>query len=224
MAPFTIVVPRYPIAKKISSSSGVRPSRFRGEEKARNSRAILSRFSSICACWRKASNDGCFSAGNGPTRSVPPWTGSDFLLMMSDDHIPLALSSVRAKHPIAQHADPFDLKFDDVAVLQPSVEFQAAASSYGPGAEEFSGTKRLSARHIRDHLLEGVQHSAAVGIGPRLAIDRRAHGEVIRIWNLVGRHNPGPKHVSRVEALSLCGAEHPLHLLELRIACREIVV
>ena len=132
--------------------------------------------------------------------------------------------SVCAVHPIAQYAEPLDLKLDDVAMFQIAVQLQAAAIAHCARAEELARMDRFVARDIGDQFLEGEEHIGGGAARPGFAVDPDGHGELVGIGDLIGGNEPGPQNVSAIEAFALRRAHQAFHLGMLRVPGGEVVV
>ena len=132
----------------------------------------------------------------------------------ADDHRPhyhrtrcggrLAVRLLPTDHRVAQDADALDLRLDHVA--RPQVERRRVLGEAGhardrPGREHVAGRvaeRRVVAEDLRDR----HAHPAGVRRLPHLAVHAQLHREVVRVGDLVGRHDPRPERAEGVDRLA----------------------
>ena len=127
---------------------------------------------------------------------------------------------------VAQHADPLDLGLHHVAGLE--VERRGVVAEAGDARSPCRSRRtsparvaerRVVAEDLRDrHATCGVE----CDVLPRLAVHAQLHRQVVRIGDLVGRHDPRPERAERVDRLA--EREHAgAHLAPLDVARGDVV-
>src|SRR5437588_27525 len=108
--------------------------------------------------------------------------------------------SALLSHLVADRSDPLDPDLDHVAGLE---EFAASGANPGrrPGQDQIAGMKGQPRRKMRDLLGEAEDHLGGVRILLDGAVDPQLDGEVLRVWALACRHDPGAQRAGAVEAL-----------------------
>src|SRR3546814_4428492 len=109
------------------------------------------------------------------------------------------------------------------SIQQIAAMLETAAVADGARAEELARIHGLVGRDARQQILELVVDGAGIAVAPGLAVDPRPHAQIVRIADLVQRHQERPHAVAGIEILALAGPEHALHLQPLGVARREIV-
>src|SRR5277367_2945060 len=71
-------------------------------------------------------------------------------------------------HPIAKHADLFDLQFDDVAAIDPTVKLEPAARADRAGTDDVAGQDFIVLGQEFDHLLKLPVNGAGVTVAPQI--------------------------------------------------------
>ena len=114
------------------------------------------------------------------------------------------------------------------SITSPGLRYSEAASSLKPATpltvpvDTTSPAEYPSARVVREDLRDRHRHVAAVRLLPRLAVDAQLHPQVVRIADLVGRHDPGPERAERVDRLA--EREHAgAHLAPLDVSRGDVV-
>jgi hypothetical protein len=127
---------------------------------------------------------------------------------------------------VAEHADPLDLGLDHVP--RPEVEPPALLLRLEPGDPRDGAGREDVARAVAERrevaqdLGDRHAHPARVRLLPPLAVDAQLHREIVRVGDLVGRHDPRPEGAERVDRLA--EAEHArAHLTALDVARRDVV-
>ena len=102
-------------------------------------------------------------------------------------------------------AEPLDAERDDVAGLEVSAArlHAHAHARRRAGGDDVAGQQRHVARDVGDERGDAEDHRPRVAALPALAVDVEPHVEVLRILDLVGRHEPRPERSERVAALAL---------------------
>src|SRR4051812_14506107 len=111
-------------------------------------------------------------------------------------HAPLQTRSGLGPHVDFHLADLLDRALETVAVLE------LAYASRRPRGDEVARTQREHAGEEPDVLAHAADHVAGVRLHLGLAVLLDAHGEVLRIGDLVARDDPRPEPGERVEALA----------------------
>ena len=138
----------------------------------------------------------------------------------------LAVALLPRDDRVAQHADPLDLGLDDVAGLEVEplallLRLEARDARDGAGREDVARAV-AERREVAEDLRDRHAHAARVRLLPRLAVDAQLHREVVRVGDLVRRHDPRPERAERVDRLA--EAEHArAHLAALDVAGGDVV-
>ena len=136
----------------------------------------------------------------------------------------LAVPVLPRDHRVAQHADLLDLGLHHVAGLQVQrrrVRGEPGHARHGSRREHVS--RGVSQRRVvGDDLRDRHGHPAGVGRLPRLAVHAQLHRQVVRVGDLVRRHDPRAERAERVDRLA--EREHArLHLSPLDVAGGDVV-
>src|SRR5215218_4547315 len=95
-------------------------------------------------------------------------TTKAILLSFLSDHIP-------------EDADALYLHLDDVSLVQVAIRLDACSARGRPRTEDLARVDRLRLGGVGDHVGELVVHVLRVVLGPQLAVDPDAHGEIVRV-------------------------------------------
>src|SRR5262249_19691990 len=122
---------------------------------------------------------------------------------------------------VFERADLIDFQPHNIAGLEESAKFEAAAAADSSAAKHIARVKRPGLTGIDDHLLEGIVNCSESAIRPLLAVDECTHAKVVDVGNLVLRH----QHRSdrRAEVLARSRAHADGHDGALSSARRQIV-
>ena len=125
---------------------------------------------------------------------------------------------------VPQHADALDLALHHVAGLEVErggVGREARDARDGAGRDDVAGRVR-ERRVVAEDLGDRDRHARGVRLLARRAVDAQLHRQVVRVGDLVRRHDPRAERAERVDRLA--EREHArAHLAALDVARRDVV-
>src|SRR5262249_14668774 len=128
------------------------------------------------------------------------------LLLTIESCLPRPRALEVIPHVEAQTTQAVALELDPIAVLE-----AAQATVIGAGRQDVAGLERVDRRDPLDAARDLVRHVTGVEVLLQLAVHPQPHLELVRVSDLVGRHDPRADRRERVTRL---------HLVE-RVAGRE---
>src|SRR6266700_1896514 len=123
---------------------------------------------------------------------------------------------------ITQYADSSYFHFDDVPLLQKTVQFQPGTTGRCTGPEYLAGIQRLRLRCIGDHGGKGMMHVRRGILSSHFTINAYRHAQVTRV-QLVGTDNTRPQHVRAIPVFGFAWSHIDWQLARLYIVSRDIV-